>query len=69
MEKAAWMWRQNVGSSDHRRRWFGEASRRGMTAQCHEDNDTPEHTTGIVSALELEPVEFREERRYYGRPM
>ena len=24
-----------------------------MTAQCREDNDTPERTTGTVSALEL----------------
>ena len=53
MEQAAWMWRQSTGGSDHRRRWFGEASRHGMTVQCREDNDMPEHTTGIVSALEL----------------
>jgi len=53
MEQVTWVWRQNAGSSDHRRWWLGEASWRGMTTQCHEDNDTLEHTTGIVSALEL----------------
>jgi len=53
MEQVTWVRRQNADGSDHRRRWFGEASRRGMMAQCREDNDMPEHTTGTVSSLEL----------------
>jgi len=53
MERAAWVWQQSAGSGDRRRRWFGEASRRGMAAQCHEDNDMPEHITETVSSLAL----------------
>ena len=33
-----------------------------MTAQCREDNDTPEHTTGTVSALELASLMVNAER-------
>ena len=30
-----------------------------MTTQCHEDNDTPEHTTGSVSSLEFATSEVQ----------